>query len=197
MTERRVVFANLLTFLFLNVYHVSDLHLKYTFMSVVALVAAAMRAVVVPITGKLADKISYIFVVKLGVAITILSFIICAFCAPGPYAYVMYVVFTILYQLGISIFGVGIAVLLYGIPPQGDSAKYFAVNSTINGITGLVMALVGGAILDILQKADVHLFGMPVYAQQIMSVITVIILTAMYFFVSRYCKDLGKNLNKR
>lgn len=183
--------------LFINVYLVSDLHMKYTFMSVISMIAALLRAVIIPITGKIADRMSYVRTLNIGVVITALSFIACAFCMPGPYAEIMYIVYTILYQIGISVFGVGIAVLLYSVPPKNDSAKYFAVNSTVNGIMGLAVALVGGLILDVLQKANVHIFGVHIYAQQIMSIISTVILGIMFVFVKNKCSDVEDKIRKR
>ena len=183
--------------LFINVYLVSDLHMKYTFMSVISMIAAVLRAVIIPITGRIADRISYVRTLNMGVVITALSFIACALCMPGPYAGTMYIVYTILYQVGISVFGVGIAVLLYTVPPKNDSAKYFAVNSTFNGITGLAVALAGGLILDILQKANIHIFGVHIYAQQIMSIIGAIILTVMFVYVKKCCTDIEDRIRNR
>ena len=183
--------------LFINVYLVSDLHLKYTFMSIIAMICAILRAVIIPITGKIADRTSYIKTLNVGVVITVLGFVACAFCMPGKYAELMYIIYTVLYQIGISVFGVGMAVLLYTTPPKDDSAKYFAVNSTINGVAGLITALVGGLILDILQKANVHLFGVHIFAQQIMSVISTVILAALFVYVKKYCYGMDNKIRNK
>lgn len=183
--------------LFINVYLVSDLHMKYTFMSVIAMVCAVLRAIIIPMTGKIADKTSYVKTLNAGVVITALGFVACAFCMPGPYAELMYIIYTVLYQIGISVFGVGMAVLLYSIPPKGDSAKYFAVNSTINGASGLVTALVGGLILDVLQKANVHIFGVHIFAQQIMSVISTVVLAALFIFVKKFCCGMDDKIRNK
>ncbi|MBQ4040169.1 MAG: MFS transporter [Oscillospiraceae bacterium] len=178
---------------FLNIYHISDLGLKYTFINGAMLAAKVICAVVFPYAGKLADRISYMFVARLGVIITAVSYLVGALCMPGAFSSLTFVIYQILYFIGTGVFGIGIASILYSVMPDGDKSSYFAVNSTSNSIIGVIFTFLAGIIMDSLQKTNVVIFGVHIYAQQILCFAGAIGLVAMVFFLSHFCKELETN----
>ena len=179
----------------MSIYHISDLGLTYTFINGMMLLSKVICAVIFPKMGHLADRISYMFIVRLGVVLTALCYISGALCMPGSFSTVTFIAYQIFMYVGTGIFGIGIASVLYSVMPSGDSSHYFAVNSTSNSIIGVICTFLGGIIMDALQKTNVVIFGVHIYAQQILSAIGVVVLILMIIYLKVGCKDMEDNRN--
>lgn len=60
-----------------------------------------------------------------------------------------------------------------------------ALMSSISGLYGFVISLIGGQLLDYIQNVELTLFGAPIYAQQILNILGVV-LVLITFLYTRY-----------
>lgn len=200
---RKVIFiyifwfvANYTATTFLNIYYISDLGFKYTFINGITLLGKVVCVIVFPYAGKLADKISYMFIIRVGTVITALSYFSIVLCRPGNFAGVIFVIYQILYLVGTGVWGIGMAAVLYGTMPDGDSAKYFAVYTTYTSVIGIIFTVLGGVVLDFIQKSDITLFGTHIYAQQILGFAGGVVILILMLYLRYGCNDLEEHVQR-
>ena len=58
-----------------------------------------------------------------------------------------------------------------------------AIKNSIGGICGFLASLLGGKILDLIQKRGNNFFGIHIYGQQLLAAISLIILSMTVIYV--------------
>ncbi|MBE6688720.1 MAG: MFS transporter [Ruminococcaceae bacterium] len=179
---------------FLYIYQISELGLKYTFINAMLLIARVICALILPRIGRLADKISYMFVLKLGTLLTGLGYLAGAFCMPGGLVLVTFSIHQIIVTIGTGVHSMGMSAVLYSVFPSDgrDNSNYFAVYTTINSIIGVLCTFGAGIVMDILQKNNISLFGTHIYAQQVLCALGTLGIVATLFYLNKGCKVLEK-----
>lgn len=76
--------------------------------------------------------------------------------------------------------------------PTEERPAALGIKSATGGLTSFFAALVGGAILDNIQKNGNMLFGMSVYAQQVLSLIACLICVILVVYMYTVIMKLKK-----
>lgn len=174
--------ATYITTPFLAVYEINQLGFSLTLISLFAILSNFTRILFSRFWGKFADKYSFITMFKWTLAVKCAAFLAFAFTTPKT-AFVTVALYSIL--TGISMGGINNAitntVFVYADPESASDS--LAVCQAISGTVGFLSTLAISPFIDYVQKNGNQLFGLPIYAQQVTSIFTVIIALAIIVFI--------------
>lgn len=164
---------------FYATFQIKELGYSLKLVSVLTIIASIARILVSRFWGAYADKHSFAKMISKCFLIIAISFGFVCLAGPGLGKW-MFAIYTILHQVGIAGIGSSMTNLIYDYAPVESRADAVAFTTSMSGITGFLTTLAVSPIIDIMQANGNQVFGMTVYAQQIMSafamVLTIIIL---------------------
>ncbi|HKL98287.1 MAG TPA: MFS transporter [Mobilitalea sp.] len=166
-------------------YQINDLKLPYTFIMLVAFLANLYRIYITPKLGKLADKYGMAKLLRFTLFALGLSFLSTAFTVPGN-AYPMQLLSSFFSSTAWAFVGIG----LFGV--QLDYFKsekrmvWLTITSSVSGILGFLVSVLGGVILSHLQKYPLELFGRKIFAQQLLSMTGFLIIVAAVYYIKHH-----------
>ena len=130
--------------------------------------------------GYFSDKFTYANGLRLGFVVAAIAFAANIFATPDTRFLI--IVFTVLY--GIS--GAGTSQNLLNISYSYVASRYFvqatAIKSSISGLCGFGASVLAGRLLSHIQQNGNTLFGIPVYGQQVLSAISLVLMVAAILF---------------
>lgn len=170
---------------YFGIYQISNLELTYTYITVIGVVGSILRVSITPFLGKLADKTSWAVVLKIALSVMALAFLVNGLTKPSN-GKMMFAIFSALSGIGWAGIGPGMFSIQIEYAPLGDRTDFLGVNAAIMGICGFLSSLVGGAILSFVEANGNQLFGITIYGQQILSVITGVMLLILATYI--HCK---------
>ncbi len=166
---------------FMGTYLNNELALSLTTIATISIVSSLARALVSRPMGRLADKTSWANSLMLCFSLAATGSAINVFTNPsnGLVLYTIYVLFLAVYSAG-SNSGITNIVFDYAKPHLRTGA--LGIKGTIGGLASVLATLVGAKIVDTVQANGNQVFGMTVYAQQILSLCACLVfaLTVLY-----------------
>ena len=155
---------------FYGSYQIKELGFSMTFVSILALVHSAARAVFSRPFGKYADKTSFEKLLLIGFSIAVVGFAVNVFTVPtnGKYLFTGYYV---LYAISLAAISGGLLNLVFTEVPDHLRMCAYALEQSLSGISGFIASTLGGLLVGHIQSQNNTLFGIPVYAQQVLSLI--------------------------
>jgi hypothetical protein len=183
--------ATMITNPFYGIYQTSELGFTLTFVSLLTMVQAIVRSCVSPLMGKIADRLGWRINLSICYFAGALGFVTMVFCTPSNGA-VMYLLHNIFY--GISMAGVnsGLMNIYFDYVPVADRTATLGVKSAIGGVVGFLSTTVASVALAKIQKSGIEIQGTPVYAQQILSLVSAVICALGVVYVLVVVKRLKK-----
>lgn len=177
---RKIIFLcalwNIATYIttpFYGSYQIKELGFSMTFVSVLAFAHAAARALVSHPFGKYADKTSFERVLLIGFILAAVGFAVNVFTAPRNGKY-LYTVHYILYAVSLAAISGGLLNLVFTEVPVRLRMCAYALEQGISGLSGFLASTLGGLLVNYIQENGNTLFGIPAYAQQVLSFIGVL-----------------------
>jgi len=177
-------------------YQIKDLHLPYTFIMLIGFIANLYRIYIMPKLGKLADRHGMAKVLRYTLFALGLNFLSTTFTVPQN-AYPMLIVSSILASTAWAFVGIG----LFGV--QLDFFKnekrmiWLTITSSLTGVLGFFVSILGGILLSYLQKASLHLFGMKIYAQQVLNLIGFLIIVYAVYYIKFHIETEKIDINRQ
>ena len=147
-------FSYQLSFPFTSVLMVSKLKLDYAVITCMCVTAAASSFIFVRLWGRIADKKTWFFVMKLMVLLQMLSFMAWFFTNESNY---MLMIFLAQLFNGAAIAGVNISILniQFIYSPKENKTVHLGFSSALSSVCGFVGTVVGTWLLKLLQKVDI------------------------------------------
>jgi MFS family permease len=176
-------------------YQINDLALPYTFIMLVSFIANLYRIYITPKFGRLADKHGMAKLLRFTLFALGLNFLTMAFTIPGN-AYPLYIIGTIFGSTAWAFVGIGLFGVQLDFFKNEKRMVWLTITSSISGIFGFFVSIVGGILLDYLQKSQLHLFGIRIYAQQVLNLIGFLIIVIAVYYI-RYCIETEKIASNR
>ena len=177
---------------FLSTFQIKELGFSMTFISGVGIVLNILQMVVVYFFGRYSVRHSYSSILRISYVFASVAFLFVALSTPQN----GYVVFT-LYRLVNVFYGAANAVsatsLLFNIVPPNDRTSAIAVNTIISGATGFCVTLIISPILNLLQSLNISLFGIQIYAQQILALASLVLTLVILLYYQLVCHKHLKN----
>ena len=174
--------ANYITTPFIAVYKINQLGFSLTLVSLFGILSSFTRIFFSRFWGRFADKHSFITMFKWTLAVKAAAFLALAFTMPKT-AYVTVTIYSIL--LGIAMGGINNAItnMVFVYSDDETASDSLAVCQAISGTVGFLTTLAISPFIDYVQKNGNKLFGLPIYAQQVTSIFTVIIAISIIVFI--------------
>jgi len=176
-------------------YQINDLALPYTFIMLVGFIANLYRIYITPKLGRLADKYSMAKILRYTLFALGLNFLTMAFTVPGN-AYPLHIIGAIFSSTAWAFVGIGLFGLQLDFFKNEKRMVWLTITSSLSGIFGFLVSILGGVILNYLQKSGLQLFGMKIYAQQVLNLIGFFIILFAVYYVKYHIETVKIDLNR-
>lgn len=165
---------------FLGTYRIKELFFTVGTVQIINIVANLGRFAVSKPFGIYSDKRSYTKGAELGLIIVASAFAVNIFAAPGTR--LLMIVYTVLFNVGIA----GINQNFFNMTYSYVDSEYFveasAIKSSIGGLCGFGASVLASRLLDYVQANGNTLFGITVYGQQLLSLISFVLIVIAILF---------------
>lgn len=190
------IFAYYISLPFNSSYQINELALPYTFMMVVIFVCNLYRIYIAPKLGRLADKYGMGRALRFSLLVLGLNMLSNALTVPGN-AYPLYIISNIISSTAWAFVGVGLFGVQLDFFVNEKRMVWLTLVSSISGLLGFLVSVIGGKMLDMLQKADIHLWGIKIYAQQVLNMIGFLIILIAVWYIRFYIETEKVNMNHK
>ena len=169
---------------FLGTYQIKELGFSMTFVAVLSVVYAVVRIIASIFLGKYADRNSFAKMLKICYFLIAASFIAISFTKPsnGYVMFTIYQIFTAAAMGGINSAEINL-VFDYVSPAKRTNA--LAIRQTIYGLCGFFATLIVTPLVNYIQASGNKLLGIPVYAQQVLAFISLVLTVILIFYVGK------------
>lgn len=167
---------------FYGTYQISELGFSLTFVSVITMIGSISRVLVSKFWGKYADNNSFASMIEKCFIFHAISqlFVVLAVPQTGKIMFILYYFFH-----GIALGGINSALinLIFDYVPTEQRADSLAITQAIAGFTGFITTLLISPVVSQIQTSGNKVLGIPIYAQQFVSIIAVVITIAAIFYI--------------
>lgn len=174
---------------FYGSYQIKELGFTMTFVSILSAAYAIVRTIFSRPMGKFADKYSFAKMLNICFSIALAGFIVNIFTVPAN-GKVLYTVYYMLYAVAMAGINSATINLIYDYVDKEKRTGALALKSTICGFAGFFTTLIVSPLVSYVQRNGNRLFGINIYAQQIVSVISSILLVVLLVYMNTTVKHL-------
>ena len=174
--------ASYITISYMGAYQVNDLGFSTGFSSTIIIVGSLARAIVSRPVGRFADKFSFCKMLYICFGIEIVAFLTAMIITPQNGRYV-YFIYYILYCSGCAGINSSIINLIYDYVDTEKRTGALALVNTAAGFSGFFATLAVSPLVSYIQGKGNKLFGLTVYAQQILAAMSVIFVLVTLFYL--------------
>ena len=173
--------ASCITTSYMGAYQVIDLGFKTSYSSLIIIIGSIARATVSRPFGKFADKFSFCKMLYICFGIEALAFLMGVFVTPSN-GKVLFVAYYVLYCVGCAGINSSIINLIYDYVDFDKRTSALALVNTVSGFAGFFATLSVSPLVDYIQNNGNSFLGMSIYAQQLLSAISVafVVLIGIY-----------------
>ena len=176
---------------FYGTYQIKELGFTMTFVSILSVLYTIFRSVASKPLGKYADKHSFSKMLNICFIIHMFAFAVNIFTVPAN-GMIFYTLYHILSAVAMAGINGGLANLLYGNVEESKRVGAIAVQSVISGLVGFLTTYLVGLLVEYIQGNDNTLFGIPVYAQQVVSLLGVVMVAITLLYMNTVVKEKDK-----
>ncbi len=163
-------------------YQINELALPYTFIMLVGFIANLYRIYISPKLGRLADKYGMAKVLRYTMLALGFYMLVMALTVPGN-AYPFLILSSVLSSTAWAFVGIGLFGLQLDFFKNDKRMIWLTLVSSISGFFGFIVSIIGGTLLDFLQKISLNLNGVTIYAQQVLNMLGFIIMLIAVWFI--------------
>lgn len=174
--------ARYLTIGFLGTYKTKELLMTVGTVQLINIVGNLGRFLMSNPFGKFSDKYSFVTGMKVALIIAGVAFGFNMFSAPGCSWPI--IVYTILFAISMAGMNSNSMNIVYSYVDADYFVHATAIKNSIGGVCGFLATLVGSKIVEAVQNSGNIIFGHQIYAQQLLSAFSFIIIIACVIFVS-------------
>ena len=174
-------FAVYFTIGFMGIYKTKDLLLSVFLIQIINIIANVARMLISRKFAVYSDKHSFAKGMELGLCIAALAFFINIFTTKDTWWLV--IVFTILYNVSVAGTNQNSFNIAYSYVPLNCITQAMSIKNSISGICGFLASIAGGAVISAVQNNGNMVFGVKIYAQQILSAISFVMIVAAALYI--------------
>ena len=167
---------------FYGTYLIRELSFSLKFVSVLSIVGSIVRIAVSRLWGVYADKKSFIDMIQKCLLVLGVGYLFATLAVPanGKAMFSLYYIFH-----GVAMGGVngGLLNLIYDYVSIEKRADSLAVCQAASGLSGFLVSLIASMLVTYIQKNGNMLFGINIYAQQLVSGISVFIIIISLIYI--------------
>ena len=166
---------------FLGIYKTKELMLSVAAVQVINMIGNVARLVLSLPFGRYSDKHSYAKGIELGYIIAAAGFAFNVFATPDTWWCM--VIYTVFYNVSLAGSHQNTFNITYSYVKSDYIVHAVAIKNSIGGIFGFCASLVGSKILNYIQGNGNMVFGIPMYGQQFLCLITFVIIVVNVLFI--------------
>jgi len=167
---------------FLGIYKTKELAFSIATIQIINIVGNAARVVISRPLGRYSDKTSFAKGIKLAVMLAGAAFLINSFTTPETRWLI--VVYTILHSCCIAGTNQNMYNITYSYVPKEYFSQALAIKNCIGGLFGFAASLVSGKIVAAVQANSYTIFGIRIYAQQVLSFISFLVCMLIIVYIT-------------
>jgi MFS family permease len=142
--------------------------------------------------GKFADKYSFAKMLNICFIIMLVGFTINVFTVPEN-GKVLYTIYYVLYAIGMAGINSATINLIYDYVEKEKRVGALALSSTFSGFAGFFTTLAVSPLVSYIQASGNTFLGLNVYAQQVVSVMAVILLIVLIVYLNTVVRKIKSN----
>lgn len=165
---------------FSSVYLVTTMGFSYTYITAVSVAHAAFRAIASPYLGRLADKKSWAYMLRICMTVLTVGYIIYTVSSPKT-ALFLYPVFSLCYAFSLGGSNAARTNLCLDYAEYEDRRYILGIKDAIRGIIEFFATLMASLVVSFVEGKGNKLFGFSVYPQQILFAISAVMMLWLAF----------------
>ncbi len=163
-------------------YQINDLKLPYTFIMLVGFILNLYRIYITPKFGRLADRYGMAKMLRLSLFALGINLLVLALTVPSN-AYVFHIIGSFLASTAWAFVGIGLFGIQLDYFASDKRMTWITIVSSLSGFLGFLISILGGSLLDYLQKYPLSLFHYRLYAQQVLNMIGFVIMLMAVLYI--------------
>ena len=181
---------------FLGTYEVGELGFSMTFISIIGVVFSIASIIFLAFFGRISKMVQHKTMLAIAYPIITLAYFINGFTAPEN-GTVLFIVYSLINRLGAAALSVSTTNVLLECVPRSQQTAALAIRSIATGILSFFITLAVSPFIEFMQSRGNQIFGITIYAQQILSFASSVIyaIILLYYFLILY-KNLGGTHNR-
>ena len=183
--------ANYATVSFSGTYMNGELGFSLTFSSAVVFIGSICRVVFSVPFGKFADKKGFCSMLLVCFGIAALSYALNVFTVPFN-GKILYPVYYSLHCIAMAGINSAMINLIYDYVTPEERTGALALNQSISGIAGFLSTLALSPVMRLIKQNGNAVFGIPVYAQQLFSLISFAIIVILIVYLLLVIRKLPR-----
>lgn len=173
--------AQYLTVGFLGTFKTTDLLLSVGTVQLINIGSNLVRFCISKPFGRYSDKTSYARGMQLAMVISALGFLANVFTTRGTWWVI--IIYTVLHNASFAGTNQNSYNILYSYVDADYFVEAMAIKNSIAGVIGFAASLIGAKILSAIQANGNMLFGIPMYGQQLLSLLSCILIVVCIVFL--------------
>lgn len=165
---------------FMGTFKTTDLLLSISAVQFINMVANLGRMLVSKPFGRFSDRNSYAKGFRLAMILAACAFAVSMFITPGTWWLI--VLYTVLFNVSLAGSNQNSYNITYSYVDSDYLVQAMAIKQSISGVAGFLASLGGGYILQKVQDAGNVFLGIPMYGQQLLGAISLVIALATVLF---------------
>ncbi len=165
---------------FLGTYQLQELSFSVSTVTVIGMIGSFSRVIFSKPIGRYSDRKSFAKGIELGMLIALTGFVCLIFT--GPQSRWLMVVYSIMYLTSQVGAGFNFINSTYSYVDDRCFVQGVAILMTVSGVFSFAASLAGSGLLTYIQKSGNVFLGISVYGQQVLAVITVLIILGCLLF---------------
>lgn len=167
---------------FFGTYQINELGFDLGFVSIAAMIGSVARVLVSKLWGAYADKTSFANMME-KCLLVLAAAMLCAALATPSTGRIMFVLYNIFFAAALGgINSAWINLIFDYVAPDGRTTS-LAICQAISGAVGFFATLAVSPLISLVQNNGNSVFGIPIYAQQLLSIVSVVILLLAALYV--------------
>ena len=184
--------TNYMTLPFYGSYRIGELGFSMTFCSILSISYSIVRSCFSSPMGKLADKKGFANMLSVCFMIQGVAYLANVFTIPSN-GRIMYTIYYILHAIAMAGINSAQINLIYDYVDVESRTDALALSHTISGLCGFLVTLAISPLVTHIQKNGNKVFGIPMYAQQLLSLLGVVMIVFLLIYIKFVLKRTNKN----
>ncbi len=152
---------------FYPVYLTQTFGFSYTYITFVAILHACFRALISRFLGRMADKKSWCYMLRVCMTVLSVGYVIFALATPKN-AQVLYPLFSLCHAFSLGGSNSAKTNLCFDYVSRENRRYILGTKAAISGIVGFLTTLLASSFVNFIENHQNKLFGIPVYPQQLL-----------------------------
>ncbi len=166
---------------FLGTYKFVDLGISVGLAQIINIVAYLFRMAVSIPFGKISDRKSFAYGINVGFLVAALSYLVLIFTAPNTWWLI--IVYTILFNISQAGTSQNSTNILYSYVEDKYFSQAMSIKNCVGGVSVILTTFISSKVLSLIQENGNMLFGVHVYAQQFLALVSTVLFLLTVIFV--------------